>query len=96
MEIIKKPVVSEKMTMLGEKLNRYAFVVDSNANKLQIKQAVEEMYGVQVEAVNTLNYGGKRKTRFTRTGILAGKTSSFKKAVVTIAEGEQIDFYSNI
>jgi large subunit ribosomal protein L23 len=96
MDIILRPVVTEKMTTLGEKLNRYAFVVDKSANKLQIKKAVEEMYGVQVEAVNTIRYGGKRKTRFTRTGVLAGKTSSYKKAIITVAEGEQIDFYSNI
>ncbi len=96
MEIILKPVVTEKMTSLGERLNRYAFIVEKTANKLQIKKAVEEMYGVEVDAVNTLRYGGKRKTRFTRTGVLAGKTSSYKKAIITIAEGEQIDFYSNI
>ena len=96
MNIIIKPVVTEKMEMLGEKLNRYGFIVEKNANRLQVKQAVEELYGVTVEAVNTMRYGGKRKSRYTRTGIIAGKTNSFKKAIVTLKEGEQIDFFSNI
>ncbi|MBZ0243845.1 MAG: 50S ribosomal protein L23 [Bacteroidales bacterium] len=96
MNIIQKPVITEKMTALGEKLNRYGFIVDKRANKLQIKKAVEELYGVEVAAVNTMNYEGKRKSRFTKTGVIAGKTNAFKKAVVTIAEGETIDFFSNI
>lgn len=96
MNIIQKPVITEKMTALGEKLNRYGFIVDKRANKLQIKQAVEELYGIEVVAVNTMNYEGKRKSRFTKTGVIAGKTNAFKKAVVTIAEGETIDFFSNI
>lgn len=96
MNIIQKPVITEKMTEQGEKLNRYGFIVDKRANKLQIKQAVEELYGVEVAAVNTMNYKGKRKSRFTKTGVIAGKSNAFKKAVVTIAEGETIDFFSNI
>lgn len=96
MDILIKPIVTEKMTAQGEKLNRYGFVVDKKANKLQIKKTIEEMYGVKVEAVNTMRYGGKRKSRYTRSGILSGKTLSFKKAVVTLADGESIDFYSNI
>ena len=96
MNIIVKPVVTEKMTQLGDKLNRYAFIVDKKANKIQIKKAVEELYDVQVDAVNTIRYGGKRKSRFTRTGVVSGKTSSYKKAIITVAEGELIDFYSNI
>ncbi len=96
MNIIQKPVITEKMTALGEKLNRYGFIVDKRANKLQIRKAVEELYGVEVAAVNTMNYDGKRKSRFTKTGVIAGKTNAFKKAVVTIAEGETIDFFSNI
>ncbi len=96
MDIIKKPVITEKMTQLGEKLNRYAFIVEKKANKIQIKQAVEELYGVQVEAVKTQIYGGKRKSRFTRTGIISGKAPSYKKAIVSVAEGDIIDFYSNI
>ncbi len=84
------------MTAQGEKLNRFAFVVDKKANKIQIKKAVEVMYGVTVEAVNTMIYAGKRKSRYTRTGIIQGRTNSFKKAIVTLAEGDTIDFYSNI
>ena len=96
MNIIQKPVITEKMTAQGEKLNRYGFIVDKRANKLQIKQAVEELYGVEVAGVNTMNYKGKPKSRFTKTGVIVGKSNAFKKAVVTIAEGETIDFFSNI
>ncbi len=96
MDILKKPIITEKMTLQGEKLNRYGFIVDKNANKLQIRNAVEEMYDVTVEAVNTIVYGGKAKSRYTKTGIITGKTRSFKKAIITLAEGESIDFYSNI
>lgn len=96
MDILLKPIVTEKMTDLGEKLNQFAFEVDKRANKIQIKSAVEEMYGVTVESVNTMVYAGKSKTRFTKTGIIAGRTKSIKKAVVTLAEGDTIDFYSNI
>lgn len=96
MDIIIRPIISEKMTKLGDKLNSYAFVVDKEANKLQIKDAVELLYGVQVSEVNTLRYGGKRKSRMTKTGIISGKVNAFKKAVVRLKEGETIDFYSNI
>lgn len=96
MRIIHKPVITEKMTDMGEKLNRFGFIVEKSANKLQIKQAVEELYGVEVAAVNTINYAGKKKTRFTKGGVISGKTNSYKKAIVTLAEGETIDFYSNI
>ena len=96
MEILIKPLVTEKMTIQGDKLNRYGFVVDRNANKVQIKKAVEEMYGVTVTNVNTVNYHGKRKSRFTKTGVLTGRTNHFKKAIVTLAGNDKIDFYSNI
>jgi len=96
MEIIQKPVITEKMTALGEKLNRYGFIVDKRANKLQIKQAIKDLYDVEVVAVNTMNFDGKRKSRYTKTGVIAGKTNAFKKAVVTLADGETIDFFSNI
>jgi large subunit ribosomal protein L23 len=96
MDILKKPIVTEKMTGQGEKLNRFGFIVDKRANKIQIKKAVEEMYDVKVDAVNTITYGGKAKSRFTKTGVIAGKSNSFKKAIVTLADGENIDFYSNI
>ncbi len=96
MDILLKPIVTEKMTMQGEDLNRYGFIVDKRANKLQIKKAVEEMYGVSVDAVNTMRYLGKKKSRFTKSGVVEGRAKSFKKAVVTLVEGEKIDFYSNI
>jgi large subunit ribosomal protein L23 len=96
MGIIIKPIITEKMTALGEKLGRYGFVVDKRANKLQIKKAVKELYGVEVEEVNTMTYAGKKKSRNTKSGVLTGKTNSFKKAIITLAKGESIDFYSNI
>ena len=96
MNILIKPIVTEKMTAQGEDFNRYGFAVAKDANKLQIKQAVEELYDVKVAEVNTMNYPGKRKQRYTKSGVSVGKTASFKKAVVTLAEGEVIDFYSNI
>ncbi|PLW97326.1 MAG: 50S ribosomal protein L23 [Marinilabiliales bacterium] len=96
MGVILKPVITEKMTDKGEKLNQFGFIVDNSANKLQIKEEVEELYGVQVLSVNTMNYSGKRKSRFTKSGVISGKTKAFKKAVVTVAEGEIIDFFSNI
>jgi len=84
------------MTTQGEDFNRYGFIVDKNANKLQIREAVEDLYGVKVSEVNTMRYAGKRKQRYTKSGVSVGKTASYKKAVVTLAEGEVIDFYSNI
>ncbi len=96
MSIIVKPVITEKMTSLGENLNRYGFIVQKTANKLQIKEAVEEIYAVEVKSVNTMNYSGKTKSRFTKAGLITGKSKSYKKAIVTLAEGETIDFYSNI
>ena len=96
MIIIKKPVITEKMTAISEKLNRYAFIVDKRANKLQIKKAVEDLYDVKVVAVNTMNYEGKSKSRYTKSGVITGKVSDTKKAIVTLAEGETIDFFSNI
>ncbi len=96
MGIIKKPIVTEKMNLLSEKLNKYAFVVDKNANKLQVREAVEAMYDVTVASVNIMNYGPKLKRRYTKSGIQDGKTSGYKKAIVTLAEGDSIDFYSNI
>jgi large subunit ribosomal protein L23 len=96
MNILLRPIVTEKMTAQGDKFNRYGFIVDKKANKLQIKKAVEEMYSVQVDAVNTLRYAGKLKTRNTKSGLLVGRTAATKKAVVTLAEGSKIDFYSNI
>ena len=96
MEILIRPLITEKMTAMSEKLNRYGFVVAKNANKLQIRKAVEVMYGVNVKEINTLIVGGKDKTRYTKAGMVHGRSSAYKKAIVTLAEGEKIDFYSNI
>ncbi len=97
MNIIVKPLISEKMTKATEKFsNRYGFVVDKRANKIEIKKAVESFYNVKVDDVNTINYKGKVKSRYTKAGFLTGKTAAFKKAIVTLAEGNTIDFYSNI
>lgn len=91
-----KPIVTEKATRLTEKLNKYTFRVSPDANKYQIKTLVENIYGVKVVSVNTMVVRGKNKSRYTKSGLLRGKTSSYKKAIVTVAEGETIDFYSNI
>ena len=96
MNILLKPIVTEKMTSQGDKFNRYGFLVARNANKLQIKKAIEELYTVTVDSVNTMRYGGKIKSRNTKSGVLTGKTPATKKAVVTLAKGNKIDFYSNI
>ncbi len=96
MEILIKPLVTEKMTDQSERFNRYGFVVDRRATKPQIKKAVEKLYNVSVDSVNTMVYGGKVKSRYTKGGIITGKTASFKKAIVTLVEGDSIDFYSNI
>ncbi|MBP8790123.1 MAG: 50S ribosomal protein L23 [Breznakibacter sp.] len=96
MNVIIKPIITEKMTALSEKLNRYAFKVARGANKIEIKKAIEELYNVSVEEVNTLIVGGKNKSRYTKAGIINGRTSTYKKAIVTLAQGDKIDFYSNI
>ncbi len=96
MSIIQKPIITEKMTNLGEKLNRYGFKVDKSANKIEIKKAVEEMYGVTVTDVNTMIVAPKKRLRYTRSGVSRGSTSAYKKAIVTLKEGDEIDFYSNI
>jgi large subunit ribosomal protein L23 len=96
MSIILKPIITEKMTQMGEKLNRYGFLVERGANKLQIKKAIKELYGVDVVDVNTMIFSGKNKSRFTKSGLITGRTNAYKKAIVTLAKGETIDFYSNI
>ena len=95
MSILKRPLVTEKVSVLNEK-GKYGFIVDTGANKVEIKNAVEKTYGVNVERVNTMNVMGKRKVRFTKGGTLAGRKPNYKKAIVTLAEGEVIDFYSNV
>ena len=96
MSILLKPIITEKATTESELRNRYSFVVQSKANKVEIKKAVEATYGVSVEKVRTRNYGPDRKVRYTKTGIQKGKTNAIKKAVVQLAEGDSIDFYSNL
>jgi large subunit ribosomal protein L23 len=96
MGILIKPIVTEKMTIQGDKLNRYGFIVDRDANKVEIKNAVEQMYGVTVKEVNTVNYHGKRKSRFTKAGLLTGRANHYKKAYITLTGDDKIDFYSNI
>jgi len=95
MSILKRPLVTEKISALNEK-GRYGFIVDIGANKLEIKAAVEKMYGVNVEKVNTISVMGKRKTRYTKAGLLSGQKPNYKKAIVKLAAGEVIDFYSNV
>ena len=96
MDIMITPIVTEKANAISEKNNRYSFKVTPDANKFQIKDKVEKMYDVKVVAVSTMNFDGKKKMRYTKRGIQRGKTAAFKKAVVTIAEGQTIDFYSII
>ena len=97
MEVLIKPLITEKMTAVTEKFpTRYGFIVDKRASKSQIKAAVEQMYDVQVADVNTMVYLGKSKSRYTKTGFQTGRRNSFKKAIVTLGEGQSIDFYSNI
>ena len=96
MSIIIRPIITEKMTAQAEKLNRYGFIVDKRADKLQIRKEVEDLYGVSVDSVNTIRYAGKRKSRYTKAGFVEGRTNAYKKAIVTLKEGQAIDFYSNI
>ena len=90
------PVVTEKANAITEKGNRYTFKVSPDANKYQIKDAIEKLYDVKVVGVSTMRYSGKNKQRYTRAGIIKGSTVAFKKAIVTLAEGQTIDFYSNL
>ena len=95
MSVLIKPLITEKASSLNER-GKYGFVVSKSANKIQIKKEVEQMYGVTVEDVNTMIYRGKQKIRYTKSKILKGRTNSYKKAIVTVADGEVIDFYSGI
>lgn len=94
--ILIKPMITEKTERLSEGLNQYSFVVNKKANKIEIKKAVEDMYKVDVKAVNTIIMPAKNKMRNTRSGVLRGRTSAFKKAIVTLADGESIDFFGDI
>ena len=90
------PIVTEKANAISEKTNRFSFKVSPEANKFQIKDAIEKLYEVKVVSVSTMNYDGKKKQRYTKAGLIRGTQAAFKKAVVTVAEGQTIDFYSNI
>jgi len=96
MSILRKPLVTEKYTALGEKHGQYGFIVDRKATKDQIKAEVEKVYDVQVAVIRTMVYAGKTKTRYSKKTFIHGKTRGFKKAIVTLKEGSNIDFYSNI
>lgn len=96
MAYIIKSLVSEKMNALTEKENKFGFIVRPEANKYQIKKEVETLYNVHVVGVSTMVYAGKSKSRYTRSGLLRGRSNAFKKAIVSLKEGESIDFYSNI
>ena len=94
--IIKKPLITEKATVASEKFNRYTFEVDKKANKIEIKNAVEKMYGVHVTEVRTQNYGGgKSSMKYTNKGIVEQRSKQWKKAIVTVADGETIDLFNN-
>lgn len=94
-DVLIKPILSEKANKLSEKQNRYSFVVDRKANKLEIKKAVEQFYGVQVAEVNTIVVPSKQKSRYTKAGFISGRKPAKKKAIVTVAEGESIDIYGS-
>lgn len=95
-EILIRPLVTEKMTALTEKLGKFGFIVDRDANKIEIKKAVEKAYGVEVLKVNTVRYDGKRKFRYTAKGIIEGRSQGYKKAIVKLKAGDTIDFYANV
>lgn len=96
MSVLLKPLITEKMTELSEKRGQYGFIVERTANKVEIRKAVEDQYKVTVTSINTMVYAGKTKKRFTKSAILSGRGNHFKKAMVTLAEGDVIDFYANI
>jgi len=96
MRILIKPIITEKATDLSELNNCFSFVIRNTANKIEIKEAVESTYGVSVKAVRTMNYPVKRKTKFTKKGVVSGMKGAYKKAIVQLADGDNIDFYSNI
>ena len=96
MSVLKKPIITEKATASGEKLGQYGFIVSADANKVEIKKAVEKLYSVTVKSVNTMNAAGKIRNRYTKAGNISGMKGQVKKAVVTLKKGETIDFYSSI
>lgn len=95
-DILIKPIISEKAESLTDSLGQYSFVVNKQANKIEIQQAIEKLYNVNVSAVNTLIMPSKAKSRNTKSGVVKGRVSSYKKAIITLAEGEEIDFFGDI
>ena len=95
-EILIKPIITEKADRLTDTLNQYSFIVNKSCNKIEIRKAVEDLYSVQVESVNTIIMPAKAKSRNTRAGLIKGRVSSYKKAIITLAEGEEIDFFGDI
>ena len=95
-DILEVPVISEKMSALSERYNRYGIKDDRKANKIQIKKAVEDIYGVKVDSVKTMIVRGKTRKRFTKSKVIEGKKKSYKKAIVTLVKGDTIDFFSNV
>lgn len=95
-QVLIKPVITEKSTALQEDIQQYVFVVNKQANKLEIRKAIEEMYGVTVDSINTSVVPSKSKMRYTKSGIIDGRKSSYKKAIVKLVDGDEIDFYANI
>ncbi len=95
-KILIKPIVTEKMTALTEQTPKYGFIVDYNANKIEIGKAIKERFEVDVIAVNTIKYNGKRKAQFTRKGQFTGKTPKFKKAIVTLKADQTIDIFGEV
>ncbi|MDD4819702.1 MAG: 50S ribosomal protein L23 [Flavobacteriales bacterium] len=96
MDILIRPLITEKMTAITDKSGRYGFIVTPDATKDQIKAAIEKVYNVTVISVNTIRYAGKARSRYTKAGVVSGRTNAFKKAIVKIADGQVIDFYNNI
>ena len=95
-EILIRPLVTEKMSVQTDKLNKYGFIVAIDANKIEIKKAVQAAYNVEPVSINTIRYDGKQKFRYTKTGVTSGRANGYKKAIVTLAKGEVIDFYNNV
>jgi large subunit ribosomal protein L23 len=94
--ILKKPLITEKSQLATDKYQKYGFVVEKKATKTEIKAEIEKLYGVSVQTVNTMVYAGKAKSKYTKRGVFSGRTPAFKKAFVTLQEGESIDFFENV
>lgn len=98
MSVIKRPLITEKMSALGENETnkQYGFMVDINSGKVQIRKAIEDLYDVKVTSIRTMVGRGKKRSRYTKSGIINGKSANFKKAIITVADGDSIDFHKNI